>query len=103
MDDRHIDGFAELNWLSESEGGRKSVPTDQYYAANIRFEGNEQLWSVMIFFLGEAHEDLQKQVVGFSLFFHKNIMGELGVGKHIFIYEGPVMLVAVGKIISVND
>lgn len=103
MVERRIDGYAQLQWLSESKGGRKELPIGQYYAANIRFGDDERLWSVLILFSGEAPNEMRSQFVGLAFLFRENLENELSVGKRISIYEGPTKLVAEGKILSLNE
>lgn len=103
MQEKHVDILVKLDWYSEKKGGKKTIPRGQVYAANLRFEEDESLWSIVIFLQKKTPYELDKSVVELAFLFRENLEGKLVPGKRIFIYEGPEHLVAEGKILKVNE
>jgi len=103
MKEKHVDAFIRLHWYAEKEGGRITVPMGEFFAANLRFEKDETLWSVVLLFFNVNPDEMRNQVAGLGFLFHENLEEKLTLGKRVFIYEGPQKLIAEGEILSVND
>lgn len=103
MQEKHGHILVKLDWYSEREGGKKTLPRGQVYGANLRFEEDESLWSVVILLQNKIPYELDESIVELAFLFRENLEGKLIPGKRIFIYEGPEHLVAEGKILKVNE
>jgi hypothetical protein len=102
MIDMKSHAYARIRWYKEKEGGRKSLPSGPILAANLRFENEENLWSVVLLLQDSKPDDMGFQDVGLGFLFRDQIGGHLQVGKHIFVYEGPVKIIAEGYVTSIT-
>lgn len=100
---KRVDALIKLIWSTEQEGGRKRIPKGQFFAANVRFEGNKLLWSIVIFLNNKGPDEMRRQNVEVGFLVRENLEDNLVPGKRVFIYEGPNKLIAEGEILSVNQ
>jgi hypothetical protein len=100
-DNKHSDAIAWIRWYKESEGGRKNLPTGNIFAANLRFENEETLWSVVIILPLTPPDDTRIQKVELGFLFRENLEKYLVPGRQFYISEGPKRRIAEGKIISI--
>jgi hypothetical protein len=103
MGNKKGDVIIRLLWYNEIEGGLKSIPDGDIFAANMRFEGDDNLWSVVILKGKSELNEPRRQIVDVGILFREKTEGYLKPGKRIYIYEGPQKRIAEGEILSVND
>jgi hypothetical protein len=103
MEDYHA--TAEITWQEPEVIQRKLELGQALYAANIRFAGVDELWSVTLLLrdLQVPQQELTRPVtmrIGFL--FPKEVKRILKKGMHFTICEGPKRTIGSGKILSIR-
>jgi hypothetical protein len=96
---------ARIRWLPSTEGGRMVLPSGPCYAANVLFEGEPGLWSIVLLLPQGAlpNEHGVQTNVELGFFASEEIDQFLRLGKRIVICEGPERTVAEGQITAVLE
>ena len=95
---------AEIIWQKPEQIQQKLNLGQAIYALNIRFEGVDGLWSVVLIL-----EDLieikseQPQLVKIGFLFPDQVKEFLVRDIHIEISEGPSSLIGTGKILKIEN
>lgn len=82
--------LAKINWLSEKEGGRKSIPTGDKYAPIIVMKDkclnlNEPNWSL---FVNNLEKINTLETIAEVKYLSELAPNNLGIGKEFKLYEG---------------
>ena len=83
--------LAKINWLSEKEGGRKSIPTGDKYAPIIVMKDkclnlNEPNWSL---FVNNLEKINTLETIAEVKYLSELAPNNLGIGKEFKLHEGP--------------
>ncbi len=96
MDENHGRVAAQLRW--PVEGGARERLAGRIFLANLRFEQDEGLWSVIILLKQSIEDESRSQAVELRFLLPENLMEELTPGKKFILYEGPAKFIAEGEI-----
>lgn len=96
---------AEILWQKPEEILQRLNSGQSIYALNIRFEGVEGLWSVVLILEGLEREEVKAhhpQVVKIGFLFLDQIKGFLANEMRFVLSEGPSAVIGSGRILEIE-